>query len=82
MRYSQLRGETFDEWLARIQPLRRRELKAQLSVMGSRAVESEEVKDLPSPFESDEEIDEFIAWVREERRTCACRRHRCPEETN
>jgi hypothetical protein len=68
VKHPRLPGETFDEWLARVQPLRRLELEERIRVGGIGPATPEELATWPKLFESDAEHEVFLAWLREERR--------------
>ena len=68
MQYPPVPGETFDAWLARIQPLRRSELDRRVRTAGVRPMTLAELADWPTLFASDREHEAFLAWLHEERR--------------
>ena len=68
MKYPRQPGETFDEWLARIQPLRRGELAARVQAAGIRPLTRPELATWPTLFATEREHEAFLAWLREERR--------------
>ena len=68
MKYPPFPGETFDVWLARIQPLRRRDLDRQVGIAGVRPMTVEELACWPTLFASDREREAFLSWLHEERR--------------
>ena len=72
MQYPPLPGETFDAWLARIQPLRRSDLDRRVRTAGVRPLTLEELAGWPTLFASDREHEAFLAWLHEERRRHAC----------
>ena len=67
MKYPPLPGETFDAWLARIQPLRRGDLDRRVRIGGVRPMTLEELSEWPTLFASDREHEAFLAWLREGR---------------
>ncbi|WP_194914686.1 hypothetical protein [Catenulispora rubra] len=68
MKYPPLPGETFDAWLARIQPLRRNDLDRRVRTAGVRPLTLEELAGWPTLFASERERAAFLAWLHEERR--------------
>ncbi|MEZ0115388.1 hypothetical protein ABH920_009423 [Catenulispora sp. EB89] len=68
MKYPPLPGETFDAWLARIQPLRRSDLDRRVRTAGVRPLTLEELAQWPTLFASEREREAFLAWLHEERR--------------
>jgi len=60
-------GETFDHWLARIQPLRRGELTARVRGAGINPLTREELATWPKLFATEREHRAFLAWLRQER---------------
>ncbi|MEY9888292.1 hypothetical protein ABIA35_007763 [Catenulispora sp. MAP12-49] len=67
MKYPLQPGETFDAWLARVQPLRRGELTARVRGAGIRPLTREELAAWPTLFASEREHKAFLAWLRVER---------------
>jgi hypothetical protein len=68
VKYPPLSGETFDAWLARIQPLRRNDLDRRVRTTGVRPLTLEELAGWPTLFASEREREAFLAWLHEERR--------------
>lgn len=68
MKYPPLPGETFDAWLARIQPLRRGDLQRRVGLAGVRPMTLEELAGWPTLFASDREHEAFLSWLHEKRR--------------
>lgn len=68
VKYPHQPGETFDEWLARIQPLRRTDLATGIRTAGISPLTREELAGWPTLFGSEREHEAFLAWLREERR--------------
>jgi len=68
VKYPPLPGETFDVWLARIQPLRRNDLDRRVRTAGVRPLTLEELAQWPTLFASEREREAFLAWLHEERR--------------
>ena len=67
MKYPPLPGETFDAWLARIQPLRRNDLARGITTAEVRPMSLEELATWPTLFASEREHEAFLGWLREER---------------
>ncbi|MEY9927885.1 hypothetical protein ABH926_002519 [Catenulispora sp. GP43] len=67
MKYPPQPGEPFDAWLARVQPLRRRDLAARVGDAGIRPLTREELATWPTLFASEREHKAFLAWLRQER---------------
>jgi hypothetical protein len=66
MEYPLHPGETFDAWLARIQPLRRAELAGRIRAAGISPLTREELATWPTLFASPREHAAFLAWLHEE----------------
>ena len=61
-------GETFDDWLARVQPLRRVELDGRIRAAGIRPLSHTELAAWPTLFATAREHAAFLSWLRDERR--------------
>jgi hypothetical protein len=68
VKYPRLPGETFNQWLGRVQPLRRRDLEERIRAGGLKPATTADLATWPRLFESDAEHEAFLAWLHEERR--------------